>query len=297
MTAGLIPVRTRFFVVRNPKAGALNPRFCDAVLSRLDSAGCVVELIETGRHGEGREAAEAAARSGRFDAILAAGGDGTVHDVAEGVLGHPVPLGVIPAGTANVFAREIGLPRTADGLARLLLEGGTRRLPVGEVNGRPFLFVAGVGFDAEAVRLFEAGGTRRFGSAGFVWPVARALFSGSPSPLRVETDSGTTQAQWVIVTRTKHYAANLLLAPGADLRQPVFHVLCMRGSGPLTRIRQLSALLMGMLRHDPETRLERTLQVRIEGDPDVPVQIDGEMTGTLPLDIRPHDRQLALIAP
>lgn len=253
--------------------------------------------METARHGEGMRAAAEAAQSGSFDAVVAAGGDGTVHDAAEGLVGHSTPLGIIPMGTGNVFARELNLPRSPDELARTLLDGEARAIPVGRVNGRPFLFVVGVGFDAEAVRLFESEGNRKLRRVGYVWPVLRALLSHRDRSLRVRTARGETEAQWVIVTRIKHYAGNLVLVPQADLHQVHFYVLRIVGSGPLNRIRQLSALALGLLRYDPGVCLESANWVRIDGAPAVPVQIDGEVLGALPLEIGLHPKHLRLIFP
>ena len=133
----------------------------------------------------GHDSRGGCSQSGRFDAVVAAGGDGTVHDAAEGVVGHSTPLGFIPMGTGNVFAREINIFPTPDEIARTLLNGKARAIPIGQVNGRPFLFVIGVGFDAEAVRLFESEGSREFGRVGFVWPVLRALSSHKDRLLRI----------------------------------------------------------------------------------------------------------------
>jgi diacylglycerol kinase family enzyme len=220
-----------------------------------------------------------------------------VRDAAEGLVGHSTPLGIIPAGTGNVFAREINMPTSPHELADTLLHGEARPIPIGQANGRPFLFVVGVGFDAEAVRLFESKGTRKLGQAGFVWPVLRALISHEDRPLRVMTQRGEDEAQWIIVTRVKHYAANLVLAPDADLHKELFYVLQMKGSGSLTRIRQLAALAVGFLNHDPGVRLEPATWVRIDGDQGVPIQIDGEVLGQLPLEIGLHPERLRVICP
>jgi diacylglycerol kinase (ATP) len=268
-----------------------------ATLSRLRRSGIHAEIVETARHGEGMKAAAEAAQSGSFDAVVAAGGDGTVHDAAEGLVGHPTPLGIIPMGTGNVFARELNLPRSPDGLARTLLDGNARAIPVGKVNGRPFLFVVGVGFDAEAVRLFENEGNRTLGRGGYIQPVLRALLSHQDRLLRVRTVRGEAEAQWVIVTRIKHYAGNLMLVPEADLHQARFYVLRMVGSGRLNRIRQLSALAIGLLRYDPGVHVESGNWVRVDGDPAVPVQIDGEVLGQLPLEIGLHPERLRVIFP
>jgi diacylglycerol kinase family enzyme len=152
-----------------------------------------------------------------------------------------------------------------------------RTIPVGAINGRLFLFVSGVGFDAEAVRLCEEKGSRKFGRAGFVWPVARALFTHQDRLLSVETDRGKTEAQWVVITRAKRYAANLMLAPEADLHRPTFFVLKMTGHGALVRMCQLAALATGCLRYVQGVTLEPANWVRIDGDQSTPVKIDGEV--------------------
>ena len=288
-------MRTRLLIIHNPNAGPTARQLYRATLSRLKHLGARTEIVETTRHGEGMTAAADAAQSGRFDAVVAAGGDGTVHDVAEGLVGQSTPLGIIPMGTGNVFARELNLPRSPDELATMLLDGEVRAIPIGQVNGRPFLFVVGVGFDAEAVRLFESEGTRQLGQIGFVWPVLRALFSHDDRSLRVRTDRGEANAQWVIVTRVKRYAGNFMLAPDADLREPLLYVLSIKGVGPLSRIRQLAALAVGVLSRDPAVHLESATSLRIDGDRRVPVQIDGEELGELPLEVSIHPQRLRII--
>ncbi len=263
----------------------------------LQASGATVQVSETERYGDGKAVANDAARSGRFDAVLAAGGDGTVHDVAGGLLGLPIPLGIIPVGTANVVAGEIGLPRSPRGLAHAFLEGKAREIAVGRANGRPFMFAVGVGFDAEAVRIFEREGTRKLGQLGYAWPILRALFSRQDGRLRVVTSRGNAEAEWVIVTRTKHYAGNRVLAPGANLEDATFHVIRISGNNPGTRMRQLVALALSRLRHDSSVRIEVTDRVRIDGDRTTPVQIDGEALGELPLDISIHPQRLAVIFP
>ena len=290
-------MRNQFFIIRNPKAGLAARQFFDATVAALKASGASIEVLETSRYGDGKGAAARAAESGRFDAVLAAGGDGTVNDVADGLVGLPTPLGIIPLGTANVLAREIGLPRSPGELARSLSEGAVREIAIGRANGRPFLFVVGVGFDAAAVRIFEQESTRRLGQAGYAWPILRAVFSHKDRPLRIETAHGITEAHWVLVTRTKHYAGSRVLAPDADLKQPHFHVVYVFGDNPWTRIRQLAALGLNRLSRDPEVRIEVTDRVSIEGDRTTPVQIDGEALGELPLDIRIDPQRLRVIFP
>ena len=238
-----------------------------------------------------------AALSGSFDAIVAAGGDGTVHDAAEGVLGSTTPLGIIPMGTANVFAREVGLPFSPERIASTLLYGTARAIPVGQINARPFLFVVGIGFDAEAVAHFEASGTRQLGQIGLLGPVIRTLASHSDHVLRVTTDAGSSEAQWVIVTRVQRYAGGLLLSRDAHITGTKFYVVRFGGRGKLVRLRQLSALACGLVHYDPDVTIKPAEWVRVESDARVPVQVDGEILGTLPAMIKLHPERLQLIFP
>ena len=288
-------MRRRLFILHNPNAGPAARRHYHSTLTLLRDAGADTEIVETSRHGEGTKVTAEAALS--FDAIVAAGGDGTVHDAAEGLLGSATPLGIIPLGTANVFAREIGLLLSPERVASMLLYGTARAIPVGQINARPFLFVVGIGFDAKAVAHFEASGTRHLGRAGLFGPVMRALVSHSDSMLRVTTDGGRSEAEWVIVTRAQRYAGGFLLSCEADVAQTKFYVVRFCGHSPLVRLRQLSALACGLLRHDPSVTIEAAEWVRVESNTPVPVQVDGEILGALPAEITLHPQQLQLIFP
>lgn len=290
-------MRRRLFILHNPKAGPADQRRYRSVLNLLREHGAHIEVAETSRHGEGMTVTAQAAHTGHFDAVIAAGGDGTIHDAAEGLIGTSTALGIIPTGTANVFARELGLPFLADSIASALLYGEARPIPVGQINERPFLFVVGIGLDAEAVRYFEASGNRRFGRAGFVAPVLRALASGPGSMLHVSTDHGSSKAEWVIVTRVARYAGGFLLSRDADIDQTGFHLVRFAGHGPLVRLRQLSALACGLVRYDPDVTIEAVEWVKVTGDPATPVQADGEALGRLPVEITLHPQRLTLIAP
>jgi YegS/Rv2252/BmrU family lipid kinase len=290
-------MRRKFCIIHNPRAGWHSRHLFSATLEALRSAAASYEIVSTECRGQGTDLAKAAARSASFDAIIAAGGDGTIHDVAAGLVGGQVPLGVIPLGTGNVFARALGYVLDASALSQALLNGPVKRIPIGEANGEPFLFVVGIGFDAEAVRYFEAHDMRRWGVGSFAIPVLHALMHSSNAPLQVTTPAGCAEAQWVLVTRTEHYAANLLLAPEADLRDPMFYVIRVEGAGRLIRTRQLAAMLTGLLRHDPAVTVEAARHIRIEGDSGTPVQIDGEFKGTLPMEIALHAAPLRAILP
>jgi len=284
-------------IVSNPSSGASNQNKLQNVVLLLRNEGAKVEQLTTTSHGEGGKVAGEAANSGRFDVVVAAGGDGTIHDVACGLIGTRCPLGIIPMGTANVFAREIGLDFSASGLADTLLSGTVQSIPVGRVNGEIFLFVVGIGFDAAALEYFESGNHRWLGIGGFVPPVLRALVATPSVPLTVTIDGKSHTAHWVIVTRVAHYAAKILLAPEASLTDEKLHVVMFSGDNMLVRMRQLAAMLTGMLKFDPEVTILPCNQLLIEANQPAPVQIDGEAKGILPLAIGIHPTRLNVIFP
>ena len=227
---------------------------------------------------------------------VAAGGDGTVHDVARGLIGSELPLGIIPLGTANVLAREIGMEFGPRAVARTLLSGPAHAIRIGMANDEPFLFVVGVGFDAAAVRHFEAGNYRSMGLGGLAPPVLRTLAEGRKWALSVELDGVAHEAHWVIVTRVPRYAANLLLCEDASLFSDHLCAVLFRG-GRRARLRQLAALFTGLLQHDPGVSILRAHHVRITGPADAPVQMDGESAGRLPLSLCVGEHPLPLIFP
>ncbi|MET3900914.1 diacylglycerol kinase (ATP) [Devosia sp. UYZn731] len=291
----IVAARTRLLVIHNARAGGGARRRYLICIALLKEAGAAVDIVETRSADEGTTAAASAASTKRFDAVIAAGGDGTVHAVALGLIGSSTPLGIIPTGTADVYARELGVPRFPSDLVHLILHGTERAMPVGEVNGRPFLFVVGVGLDADAVRLFEERGARRLGRLGLVWPALTALMNANGA-VRVKTERSDGEVKWVIVTRARRYAAGLMLAPKADLGRSEFHVLSMTGS-LVARIGQLSALAIGQARNAPGATLKSADWVLIEGDGNTAVQVDGDVAGPLPLCIRTHDKSLRIILP
>ncbi|MEO5807651.1 diacylglycerol kinase family protein [Devosia sp.] len=288
--------RSRFFIVHNSRAGRNARVRYDAVLANLYRAGASIDIVETVTFDNGVEVAAAAALTESFDTIVAAGGDGTVRSVATGILGRPTPLGIIPTGTADVYARELGMPRNPAALAQVLLQGRQREIPVGEIDGRLFLFVVGVGFDAEAASLFEARGHRVLGRTGLAWSAIEAIFMSQYQQLKLETENGNSDARWIIATRTKRYAAGRMLAPDANPLQEQFYVLHTNGKY-FARVVQLAALGIGLFRNVPGLTVEAVRWVKITGDPRTAVQIDGEVTGGLPLEIRVHNKKLAVILP
>ena len=232
-------MRNRFFIIRDPSASKYGRYVFNTTLESLRDAGSHVESVSVENREDGAHLAREAMQSGAFDVIVGAGGERMIHNVAAGLVGGATPLGVIPTGTGNVFANELGYSFAPFSLARTLQAGCVKHIPVGKVNGEVFLSLVSVGCDAEAVRHFTEENPRFLGRASYILPVLHAL-AGRPSmPLVVETESGRYRAHWVIISRTKRHAGNLLLTPDAGLAKPGMQVIHFTGAGRGKRLRHL----------------------------------------------------------
>lgn len=279
-------------VVYNPTAGRRRVGRLWRVLDRLAMSGIRVELAETHWPGHATQLARQAAERGQA-LVVAAGGDGTIAEVAVGIEGTDSRLGIIPLGTANVLARELGLPFAPEDIAIALGLGRTCFIWPGHMHGvdgvalpRNGLFVQMLcaGFDAQVVHHLPLPIKRRLGAMAYVLQAARELWRYPFRPIRVLVDGTPHEAASVIVTKGRLYGGRHLLAPGMAPTRHGFTVALFDRAGPLQALRYAMALPLGMLPRLPGVRLLPAHAVSIEGEA-VPVQTDGDIGGCTPLHV------------
>ncbi|OFX14059.1 MAG: hypothetical protein A2V59_08640 [Armatimonadetes bacterium RBG_19FT_COMBO_69_19] len=255
-----------------------------AIRHSLIAAGIDVPETIAQRPGEAGEAAERAARDGA-EIVVAIGGDGTLNEALNGLMRVPAAtrpaLAFVPGGTANIFARALGLPTAPPDVVRLLLTGIRRRIDVGQVNGHFYATVAGVGFDGELVgracRWPRIGGSKTIHLAAFLAtlatyrsPVARVVLDGHRRDMNLT---------FLSAANTDWYGGGLHIAPGAlpdDGRLDVVY------TQDLTRIDTVAVALRTFsgrhLQHYKVTR-EVVQDVRVESDVPLGIHADGEWLG------------------
>jgi diacylglycerol kinase family enzyme len=277
------------------------------------AAGWTVDVIDTGAVGDARRLAEAC-DAGRYCVIAVAGGDGTINEVVNGLARRCAtapPLAIVPLGTANVLAHELGVDRRAATIARTILSGREVLVHPGEASGpseagadpRCFSLMAGAGFDAKVVAGVSAPLKRRFGKAAYVWRSLIETRRYRPVRYAVEVDGERYEAASVIVTRGRHYAGPYVVAPGAALAKPVLHVCLFERWGRSHTLRFGLALLMGRLPHAGGYRVVTGRDVRLSVLHDAgelrrqPVQLDGDDALTLPVSIGLSAGALRLLQP
>ena len=268
------------------------------VLDILHGNGIRVQLAETRHAGHATQLArEAAAETGRL--IVAAGGDGTIAEVANGLAGTGARLGVIPLGTANVLARELKLPLTAHAVAAALAFGRTRALWPGIASGvgpdRVFVQMLGVGLDAQVVHRLPLKLKRVLGRTAYVVQTLRELVRYDYAPIRLRVDGQPTEAGSVIVSKGTLYAGQYMLAPGARPGEPGFSVALFDRSGPWSALMYGAALPLNLLPNAPGMRLLRASRVEILGQGDVKAQADGDPAGEVPISVRDAEGPIQVV--
>lgn len=272
-------------VIFNPAAGSRRRRRLARALRVLGEG---VAVAETTGPGDARRLAAEAAAAGQ-DCVVAAGGDGTIAEVAAGLNGSGAALGILPFGTANVLALELGLPLGPEAAAQVVAAGreaairpGIARNPEGE---RLFVQMLGAGFDAAVVQALPPGLKRALGKGAYVWQTLRELARHRFPRLRFSADGGTwEEASSVIVSKGRLYAGRHLVAPGASPLEPGFSLLVQRRGGVGRTLLAGAALPLDALHRMPFIELRRCSTVEIQGA-GVLTQCDGDCGPALPLRI------------
>jgi len=283
-------------VLYNPTAGGRRRELLDATLALLHRAGRDFELRPTRARGD----AEAAARGGDAGVLAIAGGDGTINEVVNGLLAAPdggTTLALIPMGTANVLAAEIGLRKTPEAIAETIAGGTVATIHVGLANGRGFTAMAGVGFDAHVVAGVDLRLKRWIGKGAYILSAVRQLLTFRYPRYRVVIDGQACEAASVIVAKGHFYGGRFVCAPDARIDQPDFHVCLFERGGRWHMLRYGLALALGRLPRAAGYRILRGRSVMIEGPPGDPVQGDGDIIAQLPAKFEIAPRTIALIVP
>ena len=295
----LLPgLRRRALIIVNPAAGRSGSarHRLDRVVAALERRGCAVVLR---RAGPAIGDAERLAREAEadFEIIVAAGGDGTLNAVANGMAGAERPLAVLPLGTANVLAREIGLPRDPERLAELIAAGPARPIWPGRVGDRLFLTMASSGFDAEVVAAVNPRLKRYLGRLAFAWAIALCWWRYRAGELVVRVDGAEHRAGMVIAAKGRFYAGAFVIAPQAQLAEPILDLVLLQICGRLAVLRYLGALLRGGLPRRRDITVLRSREALVSAAEAVPVQADGEIVACLPVEIGIARQPLWLVQP
>lgn len=279
----------RICLIINPKAGASRP---DAPLpiirQALEAWATSLEVRETAARGDAeRWAGEMSPE--HFDLVVAAGGDGTINEVLNGLTAD-VPLGLLPLGTANVLSRDLRIP--VDDVAaacEVLRTGEAKPMDLGWCNGRRFALMAGIGFDAEAVKEVPPNIKDLIGAPAYVLSGLRALM-GMQRPIFYRLTLGKrrmkSRGMMLVVANAVRYAGELQIAPDASLEDGLLDLCLFRERNKLAFLWQWVLVLLRRHQSHPNFVYRTVTEVHVRCDPPAAVQLDGDFYCTTPVGIR-----------
>ncbi|MFT8554815.1 MAG: diacylglycerol kinase family protein [Zymomonas mobilis] len=295
-------VNQRIAVIVNPTAGKRRHHSVQRFVDYLEKAGCEVLVEKTCFQGHATELARELADSGEYTHIVAAGGDGTIAEVAEGVIGSDVILCVLPIGTANVFARELSIAFNEIQNAADIIKGHWVRLwPACLFNdGKRSLSIQmiGIGIDAHIVHHISSRLKRMIGKTAYLFQTIRSLWQYPFYEMLVSVEGRATEkATAVIISKGAFYAGNYRLLPWSKQKEKAFSVLLFQSPSKMSYLYAVAAFFMGKIADCKHIKIVKAEKVKIEANPRIPIQSDGDARGCTPATIEISTKALKVAIP
>ncbi|MEP9380296.1 lipid kinase [Aquabacter sp. CN5-332] len=291
----VVRLRRAVFVV-NPRARQ-GDASVDAARAVLEAGG--ITLLDQPLSGDESLSDMIRRRAGECDLVIIGGGDGTLNSAAPGLYDTGVPLGVLPLGTANDFARTLGIPADPLAAARLIADGEPRHVDLGEVNGHPFLNVASIGFSADLARALNAEAKKRWGKLGYAIVAARLLAQSRLFTAYIEHDGTieTVRTLQASVGNGRHYGGGMTVSQDATADDGTLDFYSLEVDHWWKLLLLLPSLREGTQGRWSDVRTFRTTQVVIRTRKPRPVNTDGELTTWTPAHFSIRPAALRVYAP
>ncbi|HUK55473.1 MAG TPA: diacylglycerol kinase family protein [Nitrospiria bacterium] len=281
-------------LILNPVAGPLwRRRKSRRLIGRLKTLYPGLTVHPTERAGDGERLARELS-SASHDLILAAGGDGTYHEVINGMRNSSVPLGILPMGTGNSLIRELGLPTNPLKAATAIRAGAARPIYLGRYDQRLFILMVGAGFDAAIVRSVPPG-RKRLGMWAYMAAGLLQLFRYPYSTIVFRVDGRAVRGTSGIVAKARCYGGSFAIVPNVRLERPELILCLFKGRGPVTYMKYTLGVITGLHVRMKDVEFHRGTAIEIESP--VPLQADGEAAGFAPARLAVVPEPLNLVFP
>lgn len=292
-------MKRRISIIGNPVAGGGSAqKKIRTLVQTLERRGDMLEVFLTKAPGDARQWAHRI-DPGVVTALVVAGGDGTLNEVINGLLEPSrVPLVVLPTGTANMLACDLGLPDQPEAVAAIIERGSVRRLDMGLVDDRRFLLVVSAGFDAMVAEEMSRRPKSPGGYCAYALPLLRVLFHYRAPELRIAVDSREgLKGSLVVVSNTRNYGGIFTLAEHARVDSGHLDI-CIFPNGAVHRLaRYALAAFRGRVSKVAEVSYLTGKRIQLESEEPVAVEVDGDYFGTTPVFIQLHPASLPVLVP
>ena len=264
-------------LIINPVSGGYSEQRLRQVMAALEADGLAPDLLLTKTADDAEEFSRCICQEREEPFIIAGGGDGTVNGVINGLAAERATLAVLPLGTANVLAKELGIVSLNDAVARIVA-GATRPLTVGLLEGggvrRRFLLMAGIGVDGSIVRGVRLREKRVVGKGAYLLSAARLLRNWERERLEVTAGGKRIECHSVVVCNSARYGGGFILAPGADLFTPEFQVACITADTRSAYLKLALAVISGRVMENRDIVRFGATELTVSGKK--AVQADGD---------------------
>ena len=284
-------MRSLIVLIGNPAARAASPKKFSSAAAFLQAGGFDTEILLTEKSGDATRLAEETVRKRPF-AIMAAGGDGTINEVINGMAGSDVPLAILPLGTTNVLAKELGIPEDLKGAIDAAVSRDPRTVSLGRIElnqesdsafSRYFCLMAGIGFDGEAVYGINIAVKKRSGKAAYIFSGIKNLLHYSPNQLFYNIEGKEYTGFSSITGKASRYGGNFKITPEADLSDPFLYTCIFQGNRRRDLLRYVFKIMTGRLFDEKDIVYLKSAVIEVLGT--AHIQIDGDYLGVTPAKI------------
>lgn len=291
----------RVLLIVNPMAGPGLWAGAHPAAERLRAGGWHVQVAATNHRGHAEELARGAVVDG-YDVVIGCGGDGTLNEIVQALVHSQTALGIIPMGTANVLARDMGIPLDPVRAAEVLLAGRSRVVDVGRAGERAFIMMAGVGFDARVIREVEAARGRHprlLKAPHLTWTAVRRFFTDQGTPMYLSLDGRAVRGRvlMLVAGNIRSYGGVFQIAHAADWDDGILDVVVIYSGRLVTRVASLVDVILRRYTDRRRVAYFRVREARIWTAQPVPVQADGEVVGITPICLTLEPRALRVLLP
>jgi len=283
-------MKSLIVIISNPIARTSSFGKVRQATAYLQKKGFETKLLFTEGKGHARELAREAAVK-KPNLIVAAGGDGTINEVLNGMVMSETPLAILPLGTTNVLARELAIPDSVEGAMERAITGQIRTVCLGKIEAsfenipvvRHFCLMAGVGFDAKAV--YDVNNTIKkvSGEGAYILSGISNLIHYYPSELIFSVDGKQYTGYAAIIGKASRYGGNFKVTPDADILDPCFYLCIFKGRTRIDLLRYAAGVIRGTHLRQKDVLYLKAEQICITGN--AHIQLDGDYLGTTPATI------------
>ena len=231
------------------------------------------------------------------DLLIVYGGDGTFHEVIGEAVRWKVPVALLPAGTTNILARELGIPRDPERALALVAGRKSQKIHLGQANGHYFHLMAGIGFDGYVISRMDKRMKKVLGIGAYWLAAAAALLKYPLTPFEVSLEGEVLEGTFAVIGNARYYGGELLITPQARIEENCLDVCLFTGRHRWRYLSYLLGVLSGRHLQYDDVIYRKVQHLKVSGDSSVPIQMDGELVGHVPMEFSSFSEGVEVIVP